>query len=160
MKKYLLMIGILTHMGILIAMEDVVFNFPTVPHAFLKHTDKESYPADCLKKANEAYDIFHSGEELDSQTIKKGIDLLVDTAQAGDPYSLENLAYIALYGQYGISENIEWAADMLIYLAQNELTDAWNVLNALDSRVVKLIEEGKIEEAKGLFICAWKMSND
>lgn len=157
--KHALMLGFLTSMTQLIAMENDVLELPTVPHKFLKHTGEESYPVGCLEKANEAYDIFHSDEELNPQRIQKGIALLIETAQAGDPYSLENLAYIVLYGQYGIPQNIRWAAEMLIYLAENELTDAWNVINALNSNIVKFIEEGKKDEAHELFLQSWETQN-
>lgn len=140
-------------------MESNVLELPTIPHKILKHTDQEIYPADYLEKANEAYDIFHSGEEINSQKIQKGIALLRETAQAGDPYSLESLAYIVLYGQYGISQNIPWAAEMLIYLAENELTDAWNVINALNSNIVRFIDEGKKSEACELFLQSWEDQN-
>jgi hypothetical protein len=154
-KFFVMVVLSSTAFGVAEAADVISVDLPSLPAKVLRHDDRENYPSEYLEKANESYRIFHSGQEIDKETLEKGIRLLVETAKAGDPYSLEELAYIVLRGQYGVSLNIEWAAQTLIYLAEKELTDAWNVLNSLNSEIVGLIEEGKKDEAAQLFLKTW-----
>lgn len=130
-------------------------HLPSFPSKILHLDDPEGYPDDCRRKANEAYEILQIMEEPDEDTLRKGVMLLIETAQAGDSCSLEKLANMALFGQHSIPKDVGWAVDALIYLTDKGEGGAWNFLNAIDINAVKLLEVGKREEARQLFIKTW-----
>jgi len=136
------------------ATEPEVMPLPSLPTKILRPDNLVDYPADCLEKSNEAYRILQM-EEPGAEELRKGVALLIETAQAGDSYSLEKLANMALYGQYSIPKNIEWAINTFIYLIDNGAVGVWNTLNAIDPKAVELLESGKKEEARRLFIETW-----
>lgn len=154
--KLLLIASLLLTGTVTNATEEELMVLPSLPSKVINLDSVEEYSSgDWLEKANKSYEIFHVLEEPDVATIQRGIELLLEAIQAGDPCSLEELANMALYGRYNVPKNIEWAIDALIYLTDNGHELAWNSLNAIDVNAVKLLEEGNRQEARQLFVKTW-----
>jgi TPR repeat protein len=158
MKKTL-QLGLLTAISMISApaqaAEYEVIALPSLPSMVLSANDLTEYPGDCLAKANQAYRILQVEENPTKEMLTNGVKLLTQAAQAGDPYSLEQLANMALYGQYGVPQDVEWAINTFIYLAENGSSGSWNSLNAIDQQGGEFLQNGEKEKARQAFLVAW-----
>jgi TPR repeat protein len=128
---------------------------PSLPSRMLSSNDLTEYPGDCLDKANQAYRILQVEENPPKAMLTSGVKLLTQAAQEGDPYSLEQLANMALYGQYGVPQDVGWAIDAFIYLAESGSSGSWNTLNAIDQKGGEFLQNGEKEKARQAFLAAW-----
>jgi hypothetical protein len=155
-SRLLLIMSILMISNFINAADQEVVSLPSRPAKIMSSDDSIDYPTEHLRKVNDSYRILHTQETHDQAKIREAIVLLVETAEAGDPISLEELANMALCGQYNnIPKNIEWGIDTLIYLIKNGEAGVVNTLNAINQEAVRLLETGQTAEARRLFIKTW-----